>query len=151
VAVCAAQAPATLPGSPYAFAGYNYTAVVRPPDEAALIAVSERIGRGTPVLYLTFGHVNHAMGNPTSCRYPSPQWLQRGAYLKQVRAYDSYADNLRCVTGDRKAQYLVWQHDWFRVKWSAADVRTAIEQRFDCSPQSRVPAPKDLTVCPVRQ
>jgi hypothetical protein len=150
VAVCVAQVPAALPGAPYAFTGYNHTVAGRPTATDGYVEVSERIGRETPVLYLTFGSVNHGMGNPTSCRYPSPQWLQRAALTPEVRTFPSYADNLRCLTGRREARYLVWQPEWFRLDRSAPDVRALIESRFDCSPAARVPSPPHLVVCPAR-
>jgi hypothetical protein len=150
VAVCVAQVPAALPGSPYAFSGYNHEVVARPTAVSGYVAVSERIGRDTPVLYLTYGSVNRAVGNPASCRYPSPQWLQRAAYDTRVRGYASYADNLRCLTGDRQARYLIWQPGWFRLATSAPEVRSLIASRFDCSPAVRVPAPPNLVVCPAR-
>jgi hypothetical protein len=150
VAMCAALLPANLHGSAYAFNIYNYAVTNRTPATYGFDQVSARIGRDTPVLYLTFGSVNFIMGNPTTCRYPSPQWLQRGARLERVRVYRSYADNLRCLTEDRTARYLVWHPDWFRLEKASPDVQALIATRFDCSPAARVPSPPALVVCPAR-
>ncbi|WP_250008737.1 hypothetical protein [Actinoplanes sp. M2I2] len=140
---------ATLPNAPLAFSGYNYALGNERPAGAGYPALRERIGPDTPVLYLTFGSVNYLLGNPTSCRYPSPQWLQRGTYVRPVRSTRSYADNVRCLTDDR-ARYLVWQPSWFSQTKSSAEVRTTLHNRFDCSLEARVPAPKGIVVCPAR-
>ncbi|MCU7728951.1 hypothetical protein ODJ79_35010 [Actinoplanes sp. KI2] len=150
-ALGATLAVASLPGSPYAFSTYDYQYHINHQSTAAFTALRARIGANTPVLYLTFGSVNNLMGNPTSCRYPSPQWLQRGAGILRVRAYPSYADNLRCLTDDHQARYLILQPGWFNVNRSSPQVRNLIAAQFDCSPAARIPAPKTLEVCPARQ
>jgi hypothetical protein len=150
VAMCAALLPANLHGSAYSFSIYNYAVPNRAPLTSGYDELSARIGRDTPVLYLTFGSVNFVMGNPTTCRYPSPQWLQRGARLERVRTYRSHADNLRCLTDDRTARYLVWHPGWFLLERAGPDVQALIASRFDCSPAARVPAPPALVVCPAR-
>ncbi|MFD0524283.1 hypothetical protein [Paractinoplanes durhamensis] len=81
VAISFALLPPVLPGFPYAFSTYDYTIPVARSADAALVDLGKRLGPDTPVLYLTYGPLNHAIGNPTSCRYPSPLWLQRGALL----------------------------------------------------------------------
>ncbi|MEV6966964.1 hypothetical protein AB0M47_17795 [Hamadaea sp. NPDC051192] len=146
-----AMLPASLPGSAYAFSGYNANAWNGlGVDNSAFDGLSTRLGRDTPVLYLAFGNVAYKMGNPTACRYPSPQWLQRSTYLPQVRDYPSYSDNLRCLTDDKTARYVVISSSWFRVTRADAEVQGLIAARFDCSDQARVPAPSDLVVCPAR-
>lgn len=150
VALCAALVQASLPGAPLAFSGYDYNIYARPAAGHDYRALSERIGRDTPVLYLTFGSINYAMGNPTSCRYPSPQWLQRATYVREVNDYRSYDDNLRCLAQPQVAKYLVVQNSWFKLDKSSQQVRTLIDQEFDCSPAALVPAPPALTVCPAR-
>jgi len=103
------------------------------------------------VLYLTFGTFNHALGNPTSCRYPSPQWLQRANFFKRVETFPSYQDNLRCLTDPGpQYRYLVIHVGWFDVKSASPQVQALLNQRFDCSPAARVPAPAPLVVCPAR-
>lgn len=150
VALCFALLPPVLPGSPYAFSSYNYNIRNGRSSDAALVDLSKRLGPDTPVLYLTYGSLNHAMGNPTTCRYPSPLWLQRGALLPRMRTRPSYADNLRCLTDDSNARYLIVHNGWFSIAKSAPDVQELIDKRFDCSPAALVPAPPPLTVCPAR-
>ncbi|NUR49261.1 MAG: hypothetical protein HOV71_14105 [Hamadaea sp.] len=150
-AATVAMLAASLPGSPYAFSGYNADARnVMGVRNAAYEDLSTRLGRDTPVLYLAFGSLAYKMGNPTTCRYPSPQWLQRGTYVPQARTYPSYADNLRCLTDDTSARYVVISPRWFSVARADPQVRALLAARFDCSAQARVPAPGDLVVCPAR-
>ncbi|MFF5295530.1 hypothetical protein [Paractinoplanes globisporus] len=150
VALSFALLPPVLPGSPYAFSTYDYNVGNGGSADTELVELGRRLGPDTPVLYLTYGTINHAMGNPTTCRYPSPLWLQRGISIPRVRTRPSYADNLRCLTEDRDAKYLVVQNGWFRIPESAPEVRAAIDERFDCSPAARIPAPPPIVVCPVR-
>lgn len=150
VALCFALLPPVLQGYPYAFSTYDYNIRNGRSADAALVDLGRRLGTDTPVLYLTYGPVNHAMGNPTTCRYPSPLWLQRGALVPRMRTRPSYADNLRCLTEDQNARYLIVQNNWFSLPKSTPDVRALIDQRFDCSPAARVPAPPPLWVCPAR-
>ncbi|MDY7090972.1 MAG: hypothetical protein SYR96_38545 [Actinomycetota bacterium] len=150
IALVAALVLATLPNAPLAFSGYNYALSNERPSAPGYAALRERIGPGTPVLYLAFGSINYLLRNPSTCRYPSPQWVQRGAHFKVVRDFPSYQDNLRCLTEDNRARYLVLQPSWFPWKKASADVRTVITARFDCSMEARVRAPKGLVVCPAR-
>jgi len=151
VALSVALAPAVLPGDPYAFGTYNYNVYNRPSSDSKLIDLGKRLGPDTPVLYLTFGTINHALGNPTSCRYPSPQWLQRANYVKRVSTFPTYEDNLRCLTdGGHRYRYLVIQPAWFDLKAASPQVQALINQRFDCSPAALFPAPAPLVVCPAR-
>jgi len=150
VAICFALLPPVLPGSPYAFSSYDYNIRVARSADAPLADLSKRLGRDTPVLYLTYGPLNHAMGNPTTCRYPSPLWLQRGALLPRMRTRPSYADNLLCLTGDSNARYLIVHNGWFSIARSTPDVQALIDKQFDCSPAAQIPAPPPLTVCPAR-
>ena len=151
IALSVALLPPVLIGAPSAFSTYNYRTIMGRPAGEGYAALSELIGRDTPVLYLTFGAVNEAMGNPTSCRYPSPQWLQRGGVFARVREYESYRDNLRCLTGDSPARYLIWQPSWFDPARVPADVQALLDARFDCSPAARLASPAaNLVVCPAR-
>jgi len=150
VAISFALLPPVLPGDPYAFSSYDYTIPVGRSVDAALADLGKRLGPDTPVLYLTYGSLNHGMGNPTTCRYPSPLWLQRGALLPRMRTRPSYADNLRCLTEDSNARYLIVHNGWFSIARSAPDVQALINERFDCSPAALIPAPPPLTVCPAR-
>jgi hypothetical protein len=151
VALSVALAPAVLPGDPYAFGTYNYNVYNRPAGDAKYVDLSKRLGRDTPVLYLTFGTFNHALGNPTSCRYPSPQWLQRANYFERVETFPSYQDNLRCLTDPgHQYRYVVIHTGWFDVKSASPQLQAILDQRFDCSPAARVPAPAPLVVCPAR-
>jgi hypothetical protein len=150
VAISFALLPPVLPGDPYAFSSYDYNIGVGRSVDAALADLGKRLGPDTPVLYLTYGSLNHGIGNPTTCRYPSPLWLQRGALLPRMRTRPSYADNLRCLTEDSNARYLIVHNGWFSIARSAPDVQALIDQRFDCSPAALIPAPAPLTVCPAR-
>ncbi|MEU4244798.1 hypothetical protein [Actinoplanes sp. NPDC026619] len=150
VALSFALLPPVLPGFPYTFSAYNYTVKVNRSADAALVELGKQLGPDTPVLYLTYGPINHAMGNPTTCRYPSPLWLQRGAITPRMRTRPSYADNLRCLTEDQNAKYLVVQPAWFSIAKSAPDVQALLNERFDCSPAALIPSPRSLIVCPAR-
>lgn len=92
-----------------------------------------QIGAQTPVLYLTFGQQAYFLGNPTSCRYPSPQWLQRSTRFPHVREFASYADNLRCVMEDRSAQWLVVDPRWIDLQGLDKPVRDRLNTNFDCA------------------
>ncbi|WP_030437372.1 hypothetical protein [Actinoplanes subtropicus] len=151
VALSVALVPAVLPGDPYAFGGYNYNIYNRPSSDSRFVDLSKRLGRDTPVLYLTFGTFNHSILNPTSCRYPSPQWLQRANTWSRVTAFPSYQDNLRCLTDPgHHYRYVIIHKGWFDVNAAGPQVRALLNQRFDCSPAARVPAPDPLVVCPAR-
>ncbi|NUT23960.1 MAG: hypothetical protein HOV77_32765 [Hamadaea sp.] len=149
--VVIAMLPAALPASGYAFTGYNATVrIFYGYPKTTVEDLRSQIGADTPVLYLTFGNLAYRLENPTACRYPSPQWLQRGAYLPAVRDYPSYADNLRCLTEDTTARYVLINPVWFRVAGSSPQVRALLAAKFDCSDEARVPAPPGLLVCPAR-
>ncbi|MCU7727495.1 hypothetical protein ODJ79_27565 [Actinoplanes sp. KI2] len=149
VVLCFALLPPVLQGAPYAFSAYDYNVHNGRSDNPALVELGKRLGADTPVLYLTYGTVNHDMGNPTTCRYPSPLWLQRSAALR-VRTRPSYADNLRCLSDNRDARYVIVQNDWFNLKYLSPEVQSLVAERFDCSPAARIPAPPPFTVCPAR-
>jgi hypothetical protein len=151
VALCLALLPAVLPGYPYTFGTYNYDARVVRSNVADRAALGRRLGPDTPVLYLTYGSINYGIGNPTTCRYPSPLWVQRGMRIPRIRTLPSYADNLRCLTEDSNARYLIVHDGWFDLDRAVPDVRALIDARFDCSPAARVPAPPPLIVCPARR
>ena len=151
VALCFALLPPVLLGAPYAFSTYDYSIYNARSSDAALADLSRRLGPDTPVLYLSYGPINHGMGNPTTCRYPSPLWLQRGAIVPRVRTRPSYADNLRCLTDDHNARYLIVHTGWFSVTKSTPEVRALINRQFDCTDAARIPAPKPLIVCPARR
>ncbi|NMO55026.1 hypothetical protein HH310_28055 [Actinoplanes sp. TBRC 11911] len=148
--LCVALVQASVPGTPYAFSTFNYNIYAKIQTANPYQALSDRIGPDTPVLYLTFGTINEFIGNPTGCRYPSPQWLQRATYVDEVREFRSYDDNLRCLSQPSDAKYLVVQPSWFNIGKSTEQVRTLINQKFDCSPAARIPAPATLIVCPAR-
>lgn len=152
ITVTAALVLATLPHTPLAFSRYNYDRPTDRASDAGYPTLRQRIGPDTPVLYLTFGSFNYLLGNPTTCRYPSPQWLQRATYVPPVRTFPSYADNLRCLTDPgQRAEYLVMQPRWFSYARSSPEVRSLLDKRFDCTPPARIPAPEDLLVCPARR
>ncbi|GIF21470.1 hypothetical protein BJ973_005083 [Actinoplanes tereljensis] len=150
VVLSVALLPPVLIGAPLSFSMYNYKNPVSRPANAQYEALSDRIGPDTPVLYLAFGSINYGIGNPTTCRYPSPQWLQRGTLFARVREFRSYDDNLKCLTEDRTARYLIVQPTWFNLAKAPPEVQGLIDGRFDCSDAARVQAPANLIVCPAR-
>jgi hypothetical protein len=157
-AVCLSALVGGLPGSALSFAG-DYSAGVNRGTAAGLEATRAQyarlhavIGKDTPVLYLTYGAENFMMGNPTACRYPSPQWLQRGTVYPYVRDYASYRDNARCITEDTTAQYLVVAPKWFRIQLLEPALRDRLLARFDCSPAKQIHFGRpSVHVCPLRQ
>lgn len=110
----------SIPGTPYAFWGYDNAATagagLLSGDEgtAGWRAVRERLGPDTPVLYLTFGSLAFDLQNPSACRYPSPQFLQRSVDDPTVRGLASYADNASCLT-DTRARWVVLEPGWLDV------------------------------------
>lgn len=156
VAAVAAALAVVTPGTPratYAFDAYDANIGVSYIRGAAdpLASLRQRMGPDTRVTYFAFGSQIYGLGNPTTCRYPSPQWLQRAAAWPRVRAFKSYTDNLKCLENDGGAQYLVWQPGWFSLKNSAPAVR-AYADRFDCSRSGRmVGAPVGLVICPLKK
>ncbi len=101
-------------------------------DRAELEALSARIGRDVPVLYLAYGDVAYHMGNPTACRYPSPLWLQRGVWYPYVRSFASYRDNVECITRPGSAAYLILQPGWLDPGRLPPEVQSAISTAFNC-------------------
>ncbi|WP_143266137.1 MULTISPECIES: hypothetical protein [Amycolatopsis] len=136
-----------LPTTPYSFDGVHadYTNAGRVAIEhkftEEMLAVRDRIGADTPVVYLAFGDIAYFMGNPTPCRYPSPAYLRRGTYLPSLRATASYAENAACLS-DPSVAYVVIQPLWI----DAAELPPGlIDTRFDCS---RPLTNDDVVVCP---
>lgn len=103
-------------------------------QDSRLIALSQAIGRDTPVLYLTWGDVPYHLGNPTDCRYPSPVWLQRGLRARNAFLLDlkSYADNLACLSSP-EPRYLILDPSWFPLDQAQAQIRQTVEVTYDCS------------------
>lgn len=147
---------ASIPGAAYAVDGYDAPVVVRigqplkPDALAERDALVARMGADTQVLYLAFGVIAHAVGNPTPCRYPSPMWLQRGISWTYVRDYASYADNLRCLDDPRPAWVIV-QPGWFDLARADQAVTRRVAETFDCSSASRLWLPAlGVYACPRR-
>ncbi|MFC3738301.1 hypothetical protein [Paractinoplanes deccanensis] len=152
VVLIAGMVLATLPRAPYAFSGYNQEVLNDKPSAPGYAELRERIGPDTPVMYFSFASVNYDLGNPTACRYPSPQWLQRAAKPGNPSAgFRSYADNLKCLTEDTKSRYLIWQWQWFSIATSSEEVKALVAKRFDCSLKARIPGPRELVVCPTHR
>ena len=153
----AALAPPLVHRAPYAFSLMNARVLnvatwsgATPPS---VTRVRERIGADTPVLY--FGYVPaYALGNPSVCRYPSPQWLQRAATVPDSIGTASYDDNLRCLTEDARAahpaRYLVLQSSWFPVDRAPQAVRSYVARTFDCAGPGVLRMTRDVTLCPRR-
>jgi hypothetical protein len=114
-----------------------------------LDGVRERIGAGTPVTYLAFGDIGYLLGNPTHCRYPTPDFLQRTRYDPEITGQVSYRENLRCLD-DPAARYAVLDTFWFPPAQVAPEVSAAVRARYDCSaPVDTYPA-LHLVICPRR-
>ena len=132
-----------LPTSPYSFdgVGADYTNAGRVAVEheftAELAEVRDRIGAGTPVVYLAFGDVAYFLGNPTPCAYPSPAYLDAG-----LTGTSGYAENRACLT-DPAVRYVVLQPRWFEP----GPLTGLIAHRFDCA---RAVATANVLACPVR-
>lgn len=151
-----ALAPASIPGAAYAVDGYDAPVIVRigqpllPDALAERDALVARMGADTEVLYLAFGMIAHAVGNPTPCRYPSPMWLQRGISWTYVRDYASYADNLRCLD-DPRPRWVIVQPGWFDLARADRTVTRRVAEAFDCSSASRIWLPAlGVFACPRR-
>ncbi|NIH83060.1 hypothetical protein [Amycolatopsis viridis] len=142
-----------LPTTPYSFDGVHaaYTNAGRVDIEhkftGELLAVRDRIGSGTPVVYLTFGDIPYFLGNPTPCRYPSPAYLHQGGYPPGLRGTASYAENVACLS-DESVRYVVLEPVWITPAALPPEMAAAVRDRFDCSRALRT---DDLTVCPRRQ
>ncbi|MFC4033828.1 ArnT family glycosyltransferase [Streptomyces polygonati] len=143
------------PTTPYSYDTRHstFTALERVRDRQDLgrwlDGVRERIGPDTPVTYLAFGDVGYQLGNPTHCRYPTPDFLQRTLYDRDITSQASYRENLRCVA-DPTARFAVLDTWWFPLSKVAPEVSAAIRARYDCaSPVATDPA-FHLVVCPRR-
>lgn len=112
----------------------------------SMSALSEAIGRATPVLYLAYGDVSYHMGNPTDCPYPSPLFLQRGMAIDYVTEFDSYADNVACLAS-AEPDYMVLAPGWFQIESLQVPLRERLDAAYDCR---RALAMAGLQVCPRR-
>jgi len=103
------------------------------------------IGTGTPVTYLTFGDSTYTLGNPTTCRYPSPLFLQRPGAQDKVSPL-TFAENLACVT-EPSSQWLIWNRDWLHRKGADPDLLAAVDQHWACEAAL---TEGGYTICPLR-
>ncbi|MBD0737854.1 hypothetical protein [Streptomyces sp. CBMA29] len=114
-----------------------------------LTGVRHRIGADTPVTYLAFGDIGYLLGNPTHCRYPTPDFLQRTRYDRSITSQVSYRENLRCLS-DPTSRYAVLDTSWFPLGKIAPATAAAVRARFDCErPLATLPA-YHLVICPRR-
>lgn len=155
VALAATLAPPVLNAAPYAFSLYNARAYATTSwtwtDNYARFR--NQIGSTTPVMYFAYGTVDYSLNNPTACRYPSPQWLQRAAVMPESVGTKSYLDNLKCLTVDTQtgnAKWLIWQQNWFPVSHAPQAVKDYVTRTFDCSPSKRVVIGQPVIACPRR-
>jgi hypothetical protein len=134
IVLCASLAVSYMPTATYAFSVYDYQIVVgnlklgSPRAQELRNAIG---GSQTPVLYFAFGSVGYEIGNPTPCRYPSPQWLQRSVTIEAVTEMRSFEDNLACMSNDSTAKYLIIDPSWFKVERAPAVVRERVDAMFD--------------------
>lgn len=151
VVLSGALAVSSMPTATYAYSAYDYQISVGNVrfGSAAAQPVRDAIGADTPVLYFAFGSVASEIGNPTPCRYPSPQWLQRSITIKAVAKMRSFEDNLACLSTDSPAKYLIIDASWFKVARAPAVVRERVDAMFDCSKKMTFSYRK-LVICPRR-
>ncbi|MEE4542695.1 hypothetical protein V2S66_12040 [Streptomyces sp. V4-01] len=114
-----------------------------------LDGVRARIGPDTPVTYLAFGDVGYLLGNPTHCRYPTPDFLQRTRYDRSITRQASYRENLACVA-DPAARFAVLDTSWFPLPAVAPQVAAAVRARFACGTPVAAYPRLHLVVCPRR-
>jgi hypothetical protein len=155
IATVLALAIPAWPTTPYSYdtRHSSYTALERAQarDDLGhwLDGVRGRIGPDTPVAYLAFGDVGYLLGNPTHCRYPTPDFLQRTRYDPDIASQASYRENLRCI-GDPTARYAVLDTWWFPLGQVAPEVSAAVRARYDCSAPLAADAAFHLVICPRR-
>ena len=104
-------------------------------------------GPDVPVTYLTFGDWTYFIGNPTTCRYPSPLFLQRTAQTRRQVGTPSYQENLDCLSASG-SRWLIWDPSWFSLKRTPASVQAIIAHEWDCSAPKEV---RELRLCPRRR
>ncbi|HEY5837200.1 hypothetical protein [Streptomyces sp.] len=154
VAVLALAIPA-WPTTPYSYDTRHsaFTALERARTRQDvsrwLDGVRDRIGPGTPVTYLAFGDIGYLLGNPTHCRYPTPTFLQRTRYDREITGQTSYRENLGCLD-DPGARYAVLDTFWFPLSQVAPEVSAAVRARYDCAAPSATYPALHLVVCPRR-
>ena len=114
--------------------------------EAVAAEVHQVIGGAeVPVTYLTFGEWTYFLGNPTSCRYPSPLFLQRTRKPARLTT-DSYRENVECLS-DPASRWLVRDPSWFRLKPQPQEITAIIQREWDCDAVQQV---GELLLCPRR-
>ena len=120
----------------------------RTKHEATARQVRQAVGGpDVPVTYLTFGEWTYFIGNPTTCRYPSPLFLQRTAYTRRQVGTPSYQENLDCLSASG-SRWLIWDPSWFSLKRTPAGVQAIIAHEWDCSAPIEV---GELRLCPRRR
>ncbi|MGV8908537.1 MAG: hypothetical protein ACOH1Y_06100 [Propionicimonas sp.] len=118
---------------------------VRRDEVETATRIHRLIGTGTPVTYLTFGDSIYTLGNPTTCRYPSPLFLQRPGAQEKVSPA-TFAENLACVS-EPSSQWLIWNRDWLHRKGADPDLLAAIDQHWACEAAF---TEGGYTICPLR-
>lgn len=155
VATVLALAIPAWPTTPYSYdtRHSSFTALERARTRQELgqwlEGVRARIGPDTPVTYLAFGDVGYLLGNPTHCRYPTPDFLQRTRYDRGITSQTSYRENLRCLD-DPTARYAVLDTGWFPLGQVAPEVSAAVRARYDCAAPLATDSAFHLVICPRR-
>jgi hypothetical protein len=153
VAALLAVAVPAWPTTPYSFdtRHADFTALERAHDRRDLgrwlASVRDRIGPDTPVTYLAFGDVAYLLGNPTHCRYPTPDFLQRTRYDREITGQASYREDLRCVA-DPAARFAVLDTSWFPLPAVAPEVAATVRGHFACGRPVAAYPRFHLVVCP---
>jgi hypothetical protein len=102
-------------------------------------------GPHVAVTYLMFGEWTYFLGNPTSCRYPSPLFLQRTRKTARLDTA-SYQENLACLTA-ADSRWLIRDTTWFRVRPQPAEVKDVLAREWDCDHEIKI---DELRLCPRR-
>lgn len=143
------------PATPYSYdtRHSSFTALERARTRHELTrwldGVRDRIGPDTPVTYLAFGDIGYLLGNPTHCRYPTPDFLQRTRYDQGITRQTSYRENLACLD-DPASRYAVLDTFWFPLGQVAPEVSAAVRARFDCAAPLATYPKFHLVICPRR-
>jgi hypothetical protein len=102
-------------------------------------------GPDVAVTYLTFGEWTYFLGNPTSCRYPSPLFLQRTRKPARLDTA-SYRESVACLTAV-DSRWLIRDTTWFRVQPQPAEVKDLLAREWDCTHEIAI---DELRLCPRR-
>ncbi|WP_432134639.1 MULTISPECIES: hypothetical protein [unclassified Streptomyces] len=108
--------------------------------------VAAELPEDAEVLYLAFGLQAYYVGHPTGCRYPFPTFLSVTKRLPEVAGLTSTRENVRCVTQEHPAEYMVYQPGWMSLAVVDPEIADDIRRTYAC-PR---PEGRQLVVCTLR-